>query len=84
MFRNLKFFNLYLEVCSAHPTSGGPYFWAAMLSEPRNAAFASWVCGWFNLLGKKKKKRKKKRRAKKINNCPRELNGRADFLSQVR
>ncbi|KAI0699002.1 APC amino acid permease [Cytidiella melzeri] len=39
------------EVCSAHPTSGGPYFWAAMLSEPRNAAFASWVTGWFNLLG---------------------------------
>ena len=39
------------EVCSAHPTSGGPYFWAAMLSEPENAAFASWVCGWFNLLG---------------------------------
>ncbi|KIP02622.1 hypothetical protein PHLGIDRAFT_286070 [Phlebiopsis gigantea 11061_1 CR5-6] len=39
------------EVCSAHPTSGGPYYWAAMLSEPRNAAFASWVCGWFNLLG---------------------------------
>lgn len=40
-----------LEVCSAHPTSGGPYFWAAMLSEPKNAAFASWVTGWFNLLG---------------------------------
>ena len=39
------------EVCSAHPTSGGPYFWAAMLSEPQNAAFASWVTGWFNLLG---------------------------------
>ncbi|KAI0668213.1 amino acid transporter [Trametes maxima] len=39
------------EVCSAHPTSGGPYFWAAMLSEPANAAFASWVTGWFNLLG---------------------------------
>ncbi|KAI0084518.1 APC amino acid permease [Irpex rosettiformis] len=39
------------EVCSAHPTSGGPYFWAAMLSEPRNAPFASWVTGWFNLLG---------------------------------
>ncbi|GJE96097.1 APC amino acid permease [Phanerochaete sordida] len=39
------------EVCSAHPTSGGPYFWAAMLSKPENAAFASWVCGWFNLLG---------------------------------
>ncbi|KAI0044576.1 APC amino acid permease [Auriscalpium vulgare] len=39
------------EVCSAHPTSGGPYFWAAMLSSPRNAAFASWITGWFNLLG---------------------------------
>ncbi|KAH9943579.1 APC amino acid permease [Amylocystis lapponica] len=39
------------EVCSAHPTSGGPYFWAAMLSEPKNSAFASWVTGWFNLLG---------------------------------
>ncbi|TFK85392.1 APC amino acid permease [Polyporus arcularius HHB13444] len=39
------------EVCSAHPTSGGPYFWAAMLSEPKNAPLASWVTGWFNLLG---------------------------------
>ncbi|KAA1473239.1 APC amino acid permease [Dentipellis sp. KUC8613] len=39
------------EVCSAHPTSGGPYFWAAMLSRPKNAAFASWITGWFNLLG---------------------------------
>jgi len=39
------------EVCSAHPTSGGPYFWAAMLSKPKHAAFASWITGWFNLLG---------------------------------
>jgi len=39
------------EVCSAHPTSGGPYFWAAMVSPPENAAFASWITGWFNLLG---------------------------------
>lgn len=39
------------EVCSAHPTSGGPYFWAAMLSKPQHAAMASWICGWFNLLG---------------------------------
>ncbi|KAF8645298.1 hypothetical protein AX16_007925, partial [Volvariella volvacea WC 439] len=39
------------EICSAHPTSGGPYFWAAMLSSPENAAFASWITGWFNLLG---------------------------------
>ncbi|OJA14649.1 hypothetical protein AZE42_02671 [Rhizopogon vesiculosus] len=39
------------EVCSAHPTSGGPYFWAAMLSDPDNAPLASWITGWFNLLG---------------------------------
>ncbi|KDQ50336.1 hypothetical protein JAAARDRAFT_142165 [Jaapia argillacea MUCL 33604] len=39
------------EVCSAHPTSGGPYFWAAMLSPPESAPFASWITGWFNLLG---------------------------------
>ncbi|TFK38346.1 APC amino acid permease [Crucibulum laeve] len=39
------------EVCSAHPTSGGPYFWAAMLSRRENAALASWITGWFNLLG---------------------------------
>ncbi|KAH9031042.1 APC amino acid permease [Lactarius pseudohatsudake] len=39
------------EICSAHPTSGGPYFWAAMIAKPQGAAFASWVTGWFNLLG---------------------------------
>ncbi|KAG2337384.1 APC amino acid permease [Suillus weaverae] len=39
------------EICSAHPTSGGPYFWAAMLSDPGNAPLASWITGWFNLLG---------------------------------
>ncbi|KAI0299995.1 amino acid transporter [Multifurca ochricompacta] len=39
------------EICSAHPTSGGPYFWAAMLSKPQGAPFASWTTGWFNLLG---------------------------------
>lgn len=39
------------EICSAHPTSGGPYFWAAMISNPQGASFASWVTGWFNLLG---------------------------------
>ncbi|KIK64096.1 hypothetical protein GYMLUDRAFT_162060 [Collybiopsis luxurians FD-317 M1] len=39
------------EVCSAHPTSGGPYFWAAMLSRPKDAPLASWITGWFNLLG---------------------------------
>ncbi|EJD39552.1 APC amino acid permease [Auricularia subglabra TFB-10046 SS5] len=39
------------EICSSTPTSGGPYFWAAKLSPPKHAAFASWLCGWFNLLG---------------------------------
>ena len=39
------------EICSAHPTSGGPYYWAAMISKPQGAPFASWVTGWFNLLG---------------------------------
>ncbi|KAF9267048.1 APC amino acid permease [Marasmius fiardii PR-910] len=39
------------EICSAHPTSGGPYFWAAMLSNPEDAALTSWITGWFNLLG---------------------------------
>ncbi|KAI0251622.1 APC amino acid permease [Lactifluus subvellereus] len=39
------------EICSAHPTSGGPYFWAAMISKSQGAPFASWITGWFNLLG---------------------------------
>ncbi|KAL1305060.1 hypothetical protein AAFC00_001998 [Neodothiora populina] len=40
------------EVVSAHPTSGGPYFWAAMLApNDRYAAFFSWITGWFNFLG---------------------------------
>ncbi|MCJ1313203.1 hypothetical protein MMC25_006880 [Agyrium rufum] len=39
------------EIVSAIPTSGGPYFWAAILAPPKHAAFASWITGWFNLLG---------------------------------
>jgi amino acid transporter len=39
------------EVVSAIPSAGGPYFWAAILSPPKWAPFASWVTGWFNLLG---------------------------------
>src|SRR6266550_2831141 len=30
---------------SAHPTSGGPYFWAAMLSKREWAPLASWITG---------------------------------------
>ncbi|KAI6127158.1 amino acid/polyamine transporter I [Pisolithus sp. B1] len=39
------------EICSAHPTSGGPYYWAAMLANPESAPLGSWITGWFNLLG---------------------------------
>jgi len=40
------------EVTSAHPTSGGPYFWAAMLApDLEKAAFFAWITGWFNFLG---------------------------------
>jgi hypothetical protein len=35
---------------SAHPTSGGPYFWAAMLSTPEQAAVASWITGELDFL----------------------------------
>ena len=34
------------EIVSAIPTSGGPYFWAAILAPSEKAAFYSWVTGW--------------------------------------
>lgn len=34
------------EIVSAIPTSGGPYFWSAILAPPGNKALASWVTGW--------------------------------------
>ncbi|KAI1737974.1 amino acid/polyamine transporter I [Xylaria scruposa] len=39
------------EIVSAIPTSGGPYFWAALMAPPRWSPFAAWITGWFNLLG---------------------------------
>ncbi|KAF8530211.1 APC amino acid permease [Hysterangium stoloniferum] len=39
------------EICSAHPTSGGPYFWAAKIVPEKRAPISSWITGWFNLLG---------------------------------
>jgi amino acid transporter len=40
------------EITSAHPTSGGPYYWAAMLApNDYYAAFFSWITGWFNFVG---------------------------------
>ncbi|RUS16494.1 amino acid/polyamine transporter I [Endogone sp. FLAS-F59071] len=39
------------EICSAYPTSGGLYFWSARLTPPHLKPFASWMTGWFNLVG---------------------------------
>jgi len=39
------------EIVSAIPTSGGPYFWSALLAPPRWSPFAAWITGWYNLLG---------------------------------
>ena len=39
------------EILSSIPTSGGPYFWAYMLSPPRHAPFFAWFTGWLNLIG---------------------------------
>jgi amino acid permease (GABA permease) len=38
------------EVCSAYPTAGGLYFFAAQLAK-RNAPAWAWFTGWFNVLG---------------------------------
>lgn len=35
------------EIVSAVPTSGGPYFWAAILAPEGKQAFASWITGWY-------------------------------------
>uniref|UniRef100_A0A803PI07 RNA helicase n=1 Tax=Cannabis sativa TaxID=3483 RepID=A0A803PI07_CANSA len=39
------------EICSAYPTSGGLYFWSAKLAGERWGPFASWLTGWFNIVG---------------------------------
>lgn len=40
------------EITSGYPTSGGPYFWSAMLApDQKKGAFFSWITGWFNFLG---------------------------------
>ena len=38
------------EICSAYPTAGGSYFWAAKLAK-RNSPAWSWFTGWFNFVG---------------------------------
>jgi amino acid transporter len=52
----VSFFTLFVgtsmaEIVSAIPTSGGPYFWAAMLAPKKYAALFSWFTGWFNFVG---------------------------------
>lgn len=39
------------EICSSYPTSGGLYYWSAKLAGPNWAPFASWLTGWFNIVG---------------------------------
>ncbi|KAJ9708283.1 hypothetical protein PVL29_000374 [Vitis rotundifolia] len=39
------------EICSAYPTSGGLYFWSAKLCGNEWGPFASWLTGWFNIVG---------------------------------
>ncbi|PSC69717.1 amino-acid permease [Micractinium conductrix] len=39
------------EICGAYPTSGALYYWSAKLAGERWAPFASFLTGWFNLLG---------------------------------
>ncbi|XP_003567209.1 amino-acid permease BAT1-like [Brachypodium distachyon] len=39
------------EICSAYPTSGGLYYWSAKLAGKKRAPLASWVTGWFNIMG---------------------------------
>lgn len=39
------------EICSVFPTSGGVYYWAAMLSTPKYAAFSSYLTGWLGTVG---------------------------------
>ncbi|EOY00028.1 Bidirectional amino acid transporter 1 [Theobroma cacao] len=39
------------EICSSYPTSGGLYYWSAKLAGQNWAPLASWLTGWFNIVG---------------------------------
>ncbi|XP_035839700.1 amino-acid permease BAT1 homolog isoform X1 [Helianthus annuus] len=39
------------EICSSYPTSGGLYYWSAKLAGESWAPFASWITGWYNIVG---------------------------------
>jgi len=40
------------EICSTYPSAGSVYHWAGQLSSVEWAPFVSYVCGWFNFLGR--------------------------------
>ncbi|CAF3487519.1 unnamed protein product [Rotaria socialis] len=39
------------EICSVYPSAGSVYHWAGQLVSARHAPLASYICGWFNLMG---------------------------------
>lgn len=39
------------EICSSYPSAGSVYHWSAMLGSEKGGPAASYICGWFNLLG---------------------------------
>ncbi|CAF2925168.1 unnamed protein product [Rotaria sp. Silwood2] len=39
------------EICSAYPTSGGVYYWSAILANKQWASITSWTTGWLGIVG---------------------------------
>ncbi|CAF1133221.1 unnamed protein product [Rotaria magnacalcarata] len=39
------------EICSAYPTSGGVYYWSAILANKKWGSLASWTTGWLGIVG---------------------------------
>lgn len=39
------------EICSVYPNAGSVYYWSGMLAPRKYAPLASFITGWFNLLG---------------------------------
>jgi amino acid transporter len=39
------------EICSAYPSAGSVYHWAAQVVPERYASLSSYICGWANFLG---------------------------------
>ena len=39
------------EISSVYPSAGSVYHWAGQISPPEWSRIASYICGWFNMLG---------------------------------